>query len=42
MEIVRKTIDKDLDYLRQVSEPVDFTKDDVEGIAAYLKEFCTR
>ena len=27
MEIVRKTIDKDLDYLRQVSEPVDFTKD---------------
>ncbi len=42
MEIVRKTIDKDLEYLRQVSEPVDFAKDDVEVIAAYLKEFCTK
>lgn len=35
MEIVRKTIDKDLDYLRQVSEPVDFTKDDAGEIAAF-------
>lgn len=41
MEIVRKTIDKDLEYLRQVSEPVDFAKDDVRGIVNSLKQLAS-
>lgn len=41
MEIVRKTIDKDLEYLRQVSEPVDFTKDDVREIVNSLKQLAS-
>lgn len=39
--IKQKTIENDLEYLRQISRPVDFKKDDVKTIARELKEYCT-
>lgn len=35
-----KTIENDLEYLKQVSRPVDFKKDNVKEIARELKDFC--
>lgn len=35
-----KTIENDLEYLRQVSREVDFEKDNVKEISNELKEFC--
>lgn len=39
--IKEKTIENDLEYLKQVSRPVDFQKDNVKEIASELKEFCS-
>ncbi|MDE6142430.1 MAG: peptide deformylase, partial [Bacilli bacterium] len=36
-----KTIENDLEYLRQVSKPVDFKRDNVKKIVRELKKFCT-
>ena len=36
-----KTIENDLEYLRQVSKPVDFKRDNVKKIVRELKDFCT-
>lgn len=38
--IKQKTIENDLEFLRQISRPVDFEHDDVKGIAQELKEYC--
>lgn len=38
--IKEKTIENDLDYLRQISRPVDLKNDNVKEIARELKEFC--
>ncbi len=40
--IKEKTIENDLEYLRQISRPVDFKKDNVKSIARELKEYCTK
>lgn len=37
--IKEKTIENDLEYLRQVSKPVDFKRDNVKEIAGELKDF---
>lgn len=41
MVIKRKTIENDLEYLRQVSTDVDFEKNNVKEIIAELKEYCS-
>ena len=38
----RKTIDSDLEYLRQVSADVDFEKDDYLDYIDKLKEYCSK
>ncbi len=38
--IVYKSIDKDIDWLRQVSKEVDFSLDSLEQDIALLKDFC--
>lgn len=40
MELDRKTIENDEKYLRQVSIPVDFEKDDYLGFIEKLKDYC--
>lgn len=40
MEIVRKTITNDEEYLRQISKPVDFNKNDWQEAVKKLEEFC--
>jgi len=40
MEIQVKTIEKDLEYLRQVSKPVDFQDDSYKEALKVLDEFC--
>ena len=40
MELERKTIENDEEYLRQVSEPVDFDKSDWQEAVKKLDEFC--
>lgn len=40
MELERKTIASDEEYLRQVSKPVDFNKSDWQEAAKKLDEFC--
>lgn len=40
MEIVVKTIENDLDYLRQVSKEVDFEKDDWKEAIKVLDDYC--
>lgn len=39
--IKEKTIENDLEYLKQISRPVDFKCDNVTEIAKELKDFCT-
>ncbi len=34
------TIENDLEYLRKVSDPVDFAKDNIEEMISDLKEYC--
>lgn len=41
MSLTRKTIEKDEEYLRQVSEEVDFGRDDVGEYIKDLKEYCS-
>lgn len=41
MELARKTIEHDEAFLRQISTPIDFEKDDVAAIIESLKEYCT-
>lgn len=38
--IAYKSIDKDIDWLRQVSKEVDFSLDSLEQDIALLKDFC--
>ncbi len=40
MEIKRKTIENDEEYLRQVSVPVDFQNDDYKGYIEVLEKYC--
>ena len=40
MQLDRKTIENDEDYLRQISTPVDFEKDDYLEYIKILKEYC--
>lgn len=40
--IKEKTIFNDLDFLRQVSAPVDFEHDDILTVSKELKEYCTK
>lgn len=40
MEIIRKTIDEDLEYLRQISEPVDLKNNEYKNDIKLLEEFC--
>lgn len=40
MELKTKTIEKDLEYLRQVSKPVDFSNDDWKESLKILADFC--
>lgn len=40
MEIIRKTIEFDEEYLRQISAPVDFSNDDYKKEIEVLKEYC--
>ena len=40
MEIKRKTIENDEEYLRQMSTPVDFEKDNYMEYIEVLKEYC--
>lgn len=40
MDLDRKTIEKDEEYLRQVSTNVAFEKDNVMEYIAKLKEYC--
>lgn len=40
MEIKRKTIENDEEYLRQVSAPVDFQNDDYKGYIEALEKYC--
>lgn len=40
MEIKRKTIENDEEYLRQISTPVDFKKDDYKSYINSLKDYC--
>lgn len=38
--MIRKTIESDLDFLRQVSSDVDFENDDYNDYINKLKEYC--
>ncbi len=40
MELQTKTIEHDEEYLRQISKPVDFTKNDWQEAVEVLTEFC--
>ena len=40
MELDRKTIENDLDYLRQVSSKVDFKKDNYKEYIETLRNYC--
>lgn len=40
MEIIRKTIANDEEYLRQISKPVDFNNNDWQDAVKKLDEFC--
>lgn len=40
MELIRKTIENDEEYLRQISTPVDFEKDDYKASIKKLETFC--
>lgn len=40
MEIIRKTITSDEEYLRQISTPIDFNNDNVMDYILALKEYC--
>ena len=40
MELYRKTITNDEDYLRQISKPVDFKKDKIDEYIKKLEDFC--
>ena len=40
MELERKTIENDEEYLRQISKPVDFKKDDWKKAIKELDYFC--
>ena len=40
MEIIRKTIDKDEKYLRQISVPVNLEDNTYKGDIKVLEEFC--
>jgi len=40
MEIKTKTIENDLEYLRQISTPVDFKKEDWKEAVKILDEYC--
>lgn len=40
MDIIRKTIEKDMDFLRQISTDVDFDSDDYLEWSELLKEYC--
>lgn len=42
MELERKTIENDETYLRQISTPVDFEKDDLNNYIELLKKYCTK
>lgn len=42
MEIVRKTIENDEEFLRQVSEEVNFEKDDIQSWIPQIKEACRK
>lgn len=42
MEIQVKTIEKDLEYLRQISKPVDFKDDTYKEALKVLDEFCRK
>ncbi len=42
MEIKRKTIENDEEYLRQVSAPVDFQNDDYKGYIEALEKYCKK
>ncbi len=42
MELDRKTIENDEDYLRQISTEVDFQKEDVEDYIKKLKGYCQK
>ena len=42
MEIVRKTIENDEEYLRQISKEVDFSDDSYKGEIELLKDFCLK
>ena len=41
MELTRITIQHNEDFLRQISTPIDFEKDNVTAIIESLKEYCT-
>jgi len=41
MELARRTIEHDEDFLRQISTPIDFEKDNVKGIIESLREYCS-
>ena len=40
MELDRKTIEHDEEYLRQVSTPIDFENDNYLEYITKLKEYC--
>lgn len=40
MEITRKTIANDEEYLRQISKPVDFNKNDWQEAIKKLEDYC--
>ena len=42
MNIVRKTIENDEDYLRQISKPVSFDNDEYKDDIKLLEEFCLK
>lgn len=41
MQLDRKTIEKDEEYLRGISTPIDFEKDNYKDYIQKLKEYCT-
>lgn len=40
MELKQKTIEKDEEYLRQISKPVDFNKNDWQEAIKKLEDYC--
>lgn len=42
MEIIRKTIENDLEYLRQISKPVNLERDNYLEEIKLLEEFCSK